>query len=73
MKTFTIFTANTTGNSKNCIYQNEVKVADISSLEKIMRRDHVCAKYRNDRRGNDNFQYSDCIPMDCDNDHGSAI
>lgn len=34
-----------------------------------MRRDHVCAKYTGNVRGVANFQYADCIPMDCDNDH----
>lgn len=69
MTLFTIFTANTTGAKQNTMYPNEVSVDHLTTLEQAMRRDHVCAKYRGNERGNANFQYSDCIPMDCDNDH----
>lgn len=69
MMGFTVYTANATGNAKNCVYPNEVTVDNLPALEQMVRRDHVCAKYRDNRRGNSNFLYSDCIPMDCDNDH----
>ncbi len=69
MTQFTIYTANTTGVKQNKLYPNEVTVDNLSALEQAMRRDHVCAKYSGNERGNANFLYSDCIPMDCDNDH----
>ncbi len=69
MTQFTIYTANTTGVKQNKLYPNEVTVDNLSALEQAMRWDHVCAKYTGNERGNANFQYSDCIPMDCDNDH----
>lgn len=69
MTTFTIYTANTTGAQQNTVYPNEVTVDNLSALEQAMRRDHVCAKYTGNVRGVANFQYADCIPMDCDNDH----
>ena len=69
MKGFTIYTANCTGNAKNCIYPTEVEVKDIASLERAMRRDHVCAMYHDHKRSAASFEWSDCIPMDCDNDH----
>lgn len=69
MKGFTIYTANCTGNAKNCIYPTEVEVKDIASLERAMRHDHVCAMYRDHKRSAAGFEWSDCIPMDCDNDH----
>lgn len=69
MKEFTIYTANCTGNAKNCIYPTEVAVKDIASLARAMRHDHVCAMYRDHKRSAAGFQWSDCIPMDCDNDH----
>ena len=69
MKGFTIYTANCTGNAKNCIYLTEVEVKDIASLKQAMRRDHVCAMYRDHKRSAAGFEWSDCIPMDCDNDH----
>ena len=69
MKGFTIYTANCTGNAKNCIYPTEVAVKDIASMERAMQRDHVCAMYRDYKRSAAGFEWSDCIPMDCDNDH----
>lgn len=69
MTPFTIYTANTTGAQQNTVYPNEVTVDNLSALEQAMRRDHVCAKYTGNVRGVANFQYADCIPMDCDNDH----
>lgn len=69
MRPFTIYTAECTGNARNCQYPTEVIVQDIPTLEQAMGRDHVCAKYHDDRRSAAGFQWSDCIPMDCDNDH----
>lgn len=69
MKGFTIYTANCTGNPKNTMYPNMVAVEDIRSLEQAMQRDHVCAKYHGNRRCEAAFEFADCIPMDCDNDH----
>ena len=69
MTPFTIYTANTIGKEQNKVYPNEVTVDNLSALEQAMRRDHVCAKYTGNVRGVANFQYADCIPMDCDNDH----
>ena len=31
--------------------------------------DYVCAEYMNNYRSGDNFLGSDCLPVDCDNDH----
>lgn len=69
MNGFTIYTANCTSNAKNCIYPTEVEVKDIPSLKQAMRRDHVCAMYHDHKRSAVGFEWSDCIPMDCDNDH----
>ena len=69
MTPFTIYTAKTIGVQQNTVYPNEVAVDNLPALEQAMRRDHVCAKYAGNVRGIANFQYADCIPMDCDNDH----
>ena len=69
MKEFTLHVAKTTGNAQNNIYETEVQVQDAATLATAFAKDHVCAKYRGNRRSADNFEYSDCIPMDCDNDH----
>lgn len=43
-----IFTANQTGNKKNCYYPNRVVAKNDAELQKAVMMDHVCAEYRND-------------------------
>ena len=69
MKDFTLYTSTTTGSKNNLTYPIPVHVTDVEALREAVRHDHVCAKYRGDRRGKDNFEASDCVTMDCDNDH----
>ena len=69
MTPFTIYTAKTIGVQQNTVYPNEVTVDNLTALEQAMCRDHVCAKYKGNERSVANFQYADCIPMDCDNNH----
>lgn len=64
-----IFTANQTGNKKNCYYPNRVVAKNAAELQKAVMMDHVCAEYRNDYRSNANFMQSVVAVMDCDNDH----
>lgn len=66
---FTIFTANCTGNASNRDYPNKVEIASPEVLQKAVKRDHVCALYKDNRRSNDNFISSNVIVMDIDNDH----
>lgn len=40
-----------------------------SSLIKAVAHDYVCAEYKGSYRSNDNFIGSNCLPVDCDNDH----
>ena len=69
MSEFTLYTANTAGNNQNCVYPNEVHVTDKASFADAIKHDHVCAKFKNNYRSNDNFEYTDVLPQDCDNDH----
>lgn len=69
MLDFTIYTANCTGDSSNCLYPNKVVVTDKDSFIAATKMDHVTAKYKGDYRSKDNFEFADCIPLDCDNDH----
>ena len=69
MTPFTIYTAKTTGAKQNKVYPNEMTVDNLTALEQAMRRDHVCAMYCDHKRSAAGFEWSDCIPMDCDNDH----
>ena len=66
---FTLYTADCTGNAKNTIYPNQKVITSEADLKKAVTSDHVCALYDNFSRSDANFQLSDVVPMDCDNDH----
>ena len=65
----TLFTAKCTGNKANCSYPVKAVVSSAEELQKAVSTDHVCAAYKNNYRGIDNFLSSDCLVMDIDNDH----
>ena len=66
---FTIYYSDVTGVPSNCSYPHKKKVVDEDSLKEAISHDYVCAEYKNSYRNGDNFIGSDCIPVDCDNDH----
>ena len=66
---FTIYSADVTGNPGNCSYPHKHVILDADSLKAAICHDYVCAEYRNSYRNGDNFIGSDCLPVDCDNDH----
>lgn len=66
---FTIYSANVIGNPINCSYPNKFDIADAESLRAAVCYDYVCAEYKNSYRNSDNFIGSNCLPVDCDNDH----
>ncbi len=65
----TLFRANVMGDAKNCTYPTKVVVTDADELKTAVAYDHVCAEYKSNYRNADNFLKSDCVVMDCDNDH----
>jgi hypothetical protein len=65
----TIYTADCTGNGKNCVYPNVCSVDNEADFMAAVEKDHVLAKYKRSYRSKDNFITSDCVVMDCDNDH----
>lgn len=67
--TLTLYRADTTGDAQNCAYRHEVHAENAAQLREALRYDHVFAKYRNSRRSNENFEYSEFLVLDCDNDH----
>lgn len=69
---FTLYHADVTGNPGNCSYPHKVDVTDAASLQAAVCHDYVCAEYRNNYRNGENFIGSDCLPVDCDNDHSEA-
>lgn len=50
----TLFTANCTGVKTNCIYPNKVVAESKAEMVEAIKRDHVCAKYTNNYRSNEN-------------------
>lgn len=67
--TFNLSTANCTGNPKNKCYPNKAAITNSDDLKTAAAFDHVCGTFKNDLRSVANFESSDCIVMDCDNDH----
>ena len=66
---FTLFSADCIGKAANCSYPDKVLVDDAMTMEGAVAHDHVCATYKNNYRNIANFQMSDVVPMDIDNDH----
>lgn len=66
---FTLYCADSRGNAKNTHYPHKMEVRDEASLKEAVSRDYVCGEFRDAYRGNGNFIGSDCLAMDCDNDH----
>ena len=65
----TVYTADCTGNASNCLYPNKIEIADEASAKLAFAKDLVCARYRNNYRSIDNFELSNALPGDCDNEH----
>lgn len=66
---FTIYSSNGIENPTNCLYPNKIEVFCADDLKKALSHDYVCASYRSNYRSNDNFIVSNCLAVDCDNDH----
>lgn len=66
---FHIYHADCIGDPSNCSYPHADEITDAASLGAAVQRDYVCAEYQNHYRSNENFIGSDCLPVDCDNDH----
>lgn len=69
MAMINLYSANVIGNKWNCLYPNPVEVNDEKSLMAAVVHDYVCARYRNNYRSKQNFLTSNCLPVDCDNEH----
>lgn len=66
---FTLYRSNCLEVPENCTYPHKVEVTGKDSLIEAVKYDYVCAEYQGNYRSNDNFIGSDCLPVDCDNDH----
>ena len=65
----TIYSSDSMGVRGNCLYPYRHEVTDTAGLREAVRHDYVCAEYKNSYRSGDNFITSNCLGMDCDNDH----
>ena len=66
---FTIYHADCVGQAGNCLYPHKIDIIDQTTLEQAVSHDYVCAEYAGSYRNNANFLDSNCLPVDCDNDH----
>lgn len=66
---FTLYSADYIGAPSNCSYPHKFEVTDTANFVDAVSRDYVCAEYMNNYRNSDNFLGSNCLPVDCDNDH----
>lgn len=69
MKPITLFCADVAGQPQNKHYPRQLGITSAEDLAEAVRFDHVAAKYQGNLRGNANFETSDCLVMDVDNDH----
>ena len=65
---FTLYTADCTGDRKNCLYPHRTTVRSGEDLAAAAAYDHVSAAYAGNYRSVQNFLRSDVIVMDVDND-----
>lgn len=69
MSSFHLYRADCIGNEKNCLYPHAVEVVDAASLRSAVAADYVAVSYQGGYRSSDRFHSSDCLALDCDNDH----
>lgn len=65
----TIYSSDSIGVRGNCLYPYRHEVMDAAGLREAVKHDYVCAEYKNSYRSGGNFITSNCLGMDCDNDH----
>ena len=69
MKPITIYTANRRGDKFNTFYPEKRIISSAEDLTEAAQYDQVFAEYKDCHRAVTNFICSDCLPVDCDNDH----
>ena len=69
MSSFHLYHADCMGDRRNCRYPHAVEVTDRESLASAVSSDYVAVSYRDGYRSSDRFVSSDCLALDCDNDH----
>ena len=65
----TLYTSNVRGLASNNKYNSKITINDIESLKKALSFDYVPVLFKDYTRSIANFISSNCIIVDCDNDH----
>ncbi len=68
---FTLSVATNSGRASNTVYPNQLTITNPQELKQAVQYDHVCGQFRNNQRNIANFLKTDCLVMDCDNDHSN--
>ena len=68
-RSFTLYRSDSLGRASNCMYPHAVEVTDADSLTAAVSFDYVAVEYKNGYRNNANFIKTNCLMLDCDNDH----
>lgn len=66
LNTFTFWRASCVQNPKNCYYPEKVIVRSAEDFNAMAMFDHVCAQYKGNYRGNENFECSNNYGFDSD-------
>ena len=69
MNPITLYTAACRGEVGNTVYPEKRIITNTDQFKAAMAFDHVGAEYKDFYRKNENYITSDCLMMDCDNDH----
>ena len=69
MPAFNLYRADCIGNARNCSYPHAVTAGDEESLRQAVCQDYVAVEYRNGYRSTDHFIRTNCLALECDNDH----
>jgi len=72
MSSFHLYSADCLGNPQNCLYPHAAEVTDSASLAAAVSSDYVAVLYREGYRSSDRFVSTDCLALDCDNDHSDS-
>lgn len=65
----TISTARVSGIPQNCRYPGKCVIDNAQAFVRFVAGwDHVCGRFTGNYRKLANFEYADCVVMDCDND-----
>ena len=69
MKPIHISGSHTRGKQTNTSFTVHYEVKSLEEMKAVGKFDHVCGSFQNDKLETENFITTDCIFMDCDNDH----